>query len=186
MGTVGGVDYGEAAESAGTRLSSDESVRALSNMASTEGTWTPGSDYAKAWAINTPIIALTALFGPAASFGEVATSSGLACGANTTYQLHKGKEFSYPDTAWAAITGALAPGRGVLQNAILAMGSTYLNKGDNPGAISGAGLGTVASGVAGTLAPSYVPDAAVEFLGNITSEFIGDTTETTLNSNGEK
>ena len=175
MGTLGGVDYGEAAESAGSRLSSDESVRALSNMASTEGAWTPGSDYAKAWAINTPIIALTALFGPAASFAKVLQSSTIFCSANVTYQLVEYGKIKPSDAAAAALTGALYPGRLLSTNTLIASGIAYLNSGSNSGAI-GAGAGTIISGLLGKipLLSNIIGDYATGLTSEGTSDNIGN------------
>ncbi|MGB7800474.1 RHS repeat-associated core domain-containing protein, partial [Buttiauxella sp.] len=183
---TGMTNIGTAVQSAGTYLPQGEATTAIGNISSTLGAWTPGSEYLKAWSIDTPFLALTAIFGPAASVTKMFVSSFIGCGANTTYQINKGEDFNYADASWAALTSALAPGRGLIQNTLLAMGTTYLNKGDNPGAVGGAGLGTIASEVVGAIAPNFIPDPIINFIGSMTYETIGDDTETIYNAGNEK
>ena len=174
LGTVGGVDYGEAAESAGTRLSSDESVRALSNMASTEGAWTPGSEYAKAWAINTPITGLTAIYGAAASLVNILKSSTIFCSANVTYQLVEYGEVNPSDAFAAALTGVFYPGRSLGADTLIASGIAYLNTGSNGGAV-GAGTGSFVSGLLGKipLLSNVIGDYATGLISEGTSDNVG-------------
>ncbi|WP_424589694.1 RHS repeat-associated core domain-containing protein, partial [Buttiauxella sp.] len=178
LGTIGGVDYGEAATSAGARLSSDESARALSNMASTEGAWTPGSDYVKAWSIDTPIISLTALFGPAASFANMIRSSTLFCSANISYQWIEHGEVKASDAATAALTGALYPGRLLSTNTLIASGIAYLNSGSNSSAV-GAGVGTVVSGLLGKI--PLLSNIVGDYVTGITSEGTSDNVGSIIN-----
>lgn len=177
MGTIGGIDYGEAAQSAGSILPSGESTTALNNMASTKGAWNPGADYTKSWAIDTPNIVLTAIFGPAASIPNVLKSGTIFCASNMTYQWVEHGEVKTSDATAAALTGVLYPGRSLMANTLIASGIAYLNS-SNSGA-AGAGVGTIVSGILGKI--PLLSNIVGDYATGLTSEGVSDNIGTYIN-----
>lgn len=55
------------------------------------------------------------------------------------------------------------------------MGVTYINKGDTPGAVTGAGIGTVASGLLGKI--SFLSNIFGDYVSGLVSEGVGDNVE---------
>ena len=180
LGTIGGIDYGEAAQSAGTSLPSGESTTALNNMASTKGTWNLGADYTKAWAIDTPNIVLTAIFGPAVSIPNVLKSGTIFCAANVTYQWVEHGEVKPSDATAAALTGILYPGRSLMTNTLIASGIAYLNS--NSGA-AGAGVGTIVSGILGKI--PLLSNILGDYATGLTSEGVSDNIGTYINKDDD-
>ncbi|WP_256340546.1 adhesin [Escherichia coli] len=98
--------------------------------------------------------------GPAASTGKVASSALISAIANGTYQWYdlskpdnENKSWDYWGSASAGITGALAPGRNIWQNAGIAAGGTLFTDGPDKGALAGTGAGWVFGTVVGGVAP---------------------------------
>ncbi|MCE0829063.1 adhesin, partial [Buttiauxella sp. A2-C2_NF] len=82
------------------------------------------------------LIAGAAYLGPAASAGKVVGGIVIAEAANGTYQWfdlskpgNENKTWDYLGSASAGITGALAPGRNIWQNAGIAAGGTLFTDG---------------------------------------------------------
>ncbi len=167
-------------------LSDEERSKAADDFANMRGMYNPLDQYVKRLAFGLPSMPLLVMFSPAASLEAAFTGAGLSCGSNSAYQLYKGDKFNYKDAALAALTGFLAPGRNLLENTLISMGVTFLNKDGKTGATSGAGVGTVVSDIMGKLAPSYIPDAVVEFGGGVASEYIGDKSEEIFDTEDEK
>lgn len=167
-------------------LSDEERSKGLDDFSNMRGMYNPLDDYVKGWSFGAPAIPLLVMFAPAEGTGAAFTGAGLSCGSNTAYQLYKGDKFNYKDAGLAALTGFLAPGRTVLENTLIAMGVTFLNKDGKPGATGGAGAGTVVSEVMSLLAPSYIPDAVVDFGGGVASEYIGDKSEEIFDTEEDK
>lgn len=63
------------------------------------------------------------------------------------------------------------------------MGTTYLNKGDTPGAVTGSGIGAVASGLLGKV--PFLSNIFGDYATGLVSEGIGDNVEK-ANSEGSK
>jgi len=133
------------------------------------------------------LIAGAIYMGPAASIGKVAVSSILSGGANAAYQWYdmnqpgnENKTYDYWGTTAAAVTGGLAPGRGIPANIGIAMGGTLFTDGADPvsvgaaagGALAGGGFGKYASvGVTKILGDDKVPGYVYDFIGGMSSEF---------------
>ncbi|MEC9983181.1 adhesin, partial [Escherichia coli] len=90
--------------------------------------------------------------GPAASTGKVVSGAVISAIANGTYQWYdlskpgnENKIWDYWGSASAGITGALAPGRNVWQNAGIVAGGTLFT--DGLGALVGAGTGWAVGGM---------------------------------------
>lgn len=110
-----------------------------------------------------------AYLGPAASIAKVVAGATIAEIANGTYQwfgINSEKNQSLPESerktwdywgsASSAITGALAPGRSVLQNASIAAGGAMFTDGPDMGAIGSAAAGAWLGGKFGEYAPGVV------------------------------
>ncbi|MCT2386164.1 adhesin [Erwinia pyrifoliae] len=87
-----------------------------------------------------------AYLGPAASAGKVVGGAVIAEIANGTYQWfdlsqlgNESKTWDYKGSISSGITGALAPGRGVWQNAGISAGATLFIDGPDKGALAGSG-----------------------------------------------
>ncbi|MEQ9947641.1 hemagglutinin repeat-containing protein [Pectobacterium aroidearum] len=116
--------------------------------------------------------------GPAAALGKVVVGSALSGSANAAYQWYdlskpgnENKSYDYWGTTAALVTGGLAPGRDILPNVGIAMGSAVFTDGPDKGAIIGAGMGAWSGGLVG----KYAPDLLRPFFGP-SAGFIGDTT----------
>ncbi|MDF9908663.1 UNVERIFIED_ORG: filamentous hemagglutinin [Pantoea brenneri] len=123
--------------------------------------------------------------GPAASVGKVVGGAAIAEIANGTYQWfdisseknqslpeNQRKTWDYWGSASAAVTGALAPGRGVWQNVGIAAGGAVFTDGGDVGAVGGAALGAWAGGKFGELAP--FPGEVNDLFGGIGGEIISN------------
>ncbi|RLM22759.1 adhesin [Brenneria goodwinii] len=115
---------------------------------------------------NGVLIAGAWYLGPAASIGKVAGGSALSGGANAAYQWYdlsqpgnENKTYDYWGTTAALITGGLAPGRNILPNVGIAMGSAVFTDGPDMGAIGSAAAGSWAGGAFGKYAPEVVRKA---------------------------
>ncbi|MED9082136.1 hemagglutinin repeat-containing protein, partial [Escherichia coli] len=98
--------------------------------------------------------------GPAASTGKVVSGAVISAIANGTYQWYdlskpgnENKSWDYWGSASAGITGALAPGRNVWQNAGIVAGGTLFTDGLDKGALVGAGTGWAVGGMVSVVAP---------------------------------
>ncbi|MED9087608.1 hemagglutinin repeat-containing protein, partial [Escherichia coli] len=133
--------------------------------------------------------------GPAASTGKVVSGAVISAIANGTYQWYdlskpgnENKSWDYWGSASAGITGALAPGRNVWQNAGIVAGGTLFTDGLDKGALVGAGTGWAVGGMVSVVAPpvlnpvlgtnsGFVSDvigsAGGEFVGNKVKDKIG-------------
>jgi len=123
--------------------------------------------------------------GPAASTGKVVAGATIPEIANGSYQwfdinsaknqslpVSQQKTWDYWGSASAAVTGALAPGRGVWQNVGIAAGGAVFTDGADVGAIGGAVLGAWAGGKFGELAP--FPGEVNDLFGGIGGEIISN------------
>ncbi len=166
----------------------DEIQAAMSHYA--KGDMPEGADIAKV-IINGyadgAMIAGAIYLGPAASIGKVAVSSVLSGGANAAYQWYdmnqpgnEAKTYDYWGTTAAAVTGGLAPGRGIPANIGIAIGGTIFTDGADPvsvgaaagGALVGGGFGKYApEGVKKILGDDKVPGYVYDFIGGMSSEF---------------
>ncbi|MGK3144637.1 VENN motif pre-toxin domain-containing protein [Pantoea sp. C2G6] len=149
------------------------------------------------------LIAGAAYLGPAASVGKVVAGAAIAEIANGTYQWfdinseknqslpeNQQKTWDYWGSASAAVTGALAPGRGVWQNVGIASGGAVFSDGVDIGSIGiaagGVGLGwgfgkyapSAVNALTGKEAPGFIFDA----VGSLGTEFLGGYTKDLLNT----
>ena len=111
------------------------------------------------------VIAGGAYLGAAAGAWEIAAGGAISGSMNAGFQgydLYQNpldangnpRNFNYVNTGAAFATGMLAPGRGVLANTGIAMGSTMFTDGvNNGGAMGGAALGGLLGGGFGKYAP---------------------------------
>ncbi|EPY0179603.1 RHS repeat-associated core domain-containing protein, partial [Salmonella enterica subsp. salamae serovar 42:b:e,n,x,z15] len=175
-GTFSGVD-------SVAHLPESERQSTLNDFSKMRGMYNPLSDYVFGWAVGTPVVSLVAIFGPAASAGKVLAGSVVSCLSNVTYQAIENEKINYKDVIWAGLTGGLAPGRTIIENGLIAMGTTYLNKGDTPGAVTGSGIGAVASGLLGKV--PFLSNIFGDYATGLVSEGIGDNVEK-ANSEGSK
>lgn len=141
--------------------------------------------------------------GPAASVGKVVGGAVIAEIANGTYQWfdinseknqslpeNQQKNWDYWSSASAAVTGALAPGRSVWQNAGISAGGTLFTDGPDRGALAGSGAGWAFGAAVGALSP-HVLDPVLgpssgfvnEIIGSVGGEFIGNTVKDEVNEN---
>ncbi|MGJ0478605.1 VENN motif pre-toxin domain-containing protein [Pantoea agglomerans] len=140
--------------------------------------------------------------GPAASLGKVVGGAVIAEIANGTYQwfdINSAKNQSLPEnqqktwdywgSASAAVTGGLAPGRGVWQNVGIAAGGTIFTDGADAVAVSGSVAGAAAGGFFGKYAPigvdkvidgNNIPDFIYDVIGSGGSEVINGFTKEAL------
>ncbi|MCE7711795.1 hemagglutinin repeat-containing protein [Escherichia albertii] len=133
--------------------------------------------------------------GPAASTGKVVSGAVISAIANGTYQWYdlskpgnENKSWDYWGSASAGITGALAPGRNIWQNAGIAAGGTLFTDGPDKGALAGMGAGWVFGTVVGVVAPPVfspvlgpgsVPSG--DIIGAIGGEFISNAVKDEIN-----
>ena len=140
--------------------------------------------------------------GPAASIGKVVGGAVIAEIANGTYQWfdinsvknqslpeNQQKTWDYWGSASAAVTGGLAPGRGVWQNVGIAAGGTIFTDGADAVAVSGSVVGAAAGGFFGKYAPigvdkviggNNIPDFIYDVIGSGGSEVINGFTKEAL------
>ncbi|MEB5971478.1 VENN motif pre-toxin domain-containing protein [Pantoea dispersa] len=149
------------------------------------------------------LIAGAAYLGPAASVGKVVGGAVIAAMANGTYQWfdinseknqsrHENQQttWDYWGSASAAVTGALAPGRGLLQNVGIATTGAALSNGADIGAIGiaagsaglGWGFGEYAPGVVNSLTGKDAPGFIFEAISSLGTEFLGGYTQNLLNT----
>ncbi|MEM6053005.1 VENN motif pre-toxin domain-containing protein [Erwinia sp. P7711] len=115
------------------------------------------------------LIAAAAYMGPAASIGKVVGGAVIAEIANGTYQwfdINSAKNQSLPEnqqktwdywgSASAAVTGGLAPGRGVGANLGISLGSTIFTDGPDKGALTGTTAGWAFGTAVGVIAPLFL------------------------------
>ncbi|ELI5996337.1 adhesin [Escherichia coli] len=133
--------------------------------------------------------------GPAASTGKVVSGAVISAIANGTYQWYdlskpgnENKSWDYWGSASAGITGALASGRNMWQNAGIAAGGTLFTDGPDKGALAGTGAGWVFGTVVGVVAPPVfspvlgpgsVPSG--DIIGAIGGEFISNAVKDEIN-----
>ncbi|WP_315974985.1 hemagglutinin repeat-containing protein [Pectobacterium polaris] len=167
------------------------------------GVMPEGQDISKAIVngyTNGVLIAGAWYLGPAASIGKVVVGSVLSGGSNAAYQWYdlskpsnENKSYDYWGTTAALVTGGLAPGRDILPNVGIAMGSAVFTDGPDKGAIIGAGMGAWSGGLVGKYAPGLLRPALgsssgfwAEIGSTFTSEVVGDATKDAINHNGDK
>ncbi|WP_434645277.1 hemagglutinin repeat-containing protein [Raoultella planticola] len=147
------------------------------------------------------LIAGAAYLGPAASVGKVVGGAAIAEIANGTYQWfdinseknqglpeNQQKTWDYKGSISAGITGALAPGRGIWQNAGIAAGGTLFTDGPDSGALTGTGAGWAFGTAVGVVAPPVFgpvlgPGSAPagDIIGAIGGEFISNAVKDEIN-----
>lgn len=158
-------------------LSPEQKQAGLDKLA--KGDMPEGQDIAKAIIdgyVDGVLIAGVWYLGPAAGIGKVAAGSTIASIVNGTYQWYdlnqpgnENKTWDYKGSIGAAVTGGLAPGRGILANTGIAMGGSVFSDGPNVGAQLSSGAGAFLGGGFGELAPI----ALKPIFGN-SSGFVGD------------
>lgn len=123
------------------------------------------------------LIAGATYSGPTASVGKVVGGAIIAEMTNGTYQWfdlsqpgNENKTWDYKGSIATGVTGALAPGRGIWQNAGIAAGGAAFTDGPDIGSVGGAALGTWAGGKFGELAP--FPGEVNDLIGGILGEII--------------
>lgn len=126
--------------------------------------------------------------GPAASTGKVVSGAVISAIANGTYQWYdlskpgnENKSWDYWGSASAGITGALAPGRNVWQNAGIVAGGTLFTDGLDKGALVGAGTGWAVGGMVSVVAPPVLNPVlgtnsgfVSDVIGSVGGEFVGN------------
>ncbi|EHR8602036.1 hemagglutinin repeat-containing protein [Escherichia coli] len=126
--------------------------------------------------------------GPAASTGKVVSGAVISAIANGTYQWYdlskpgnENKSWDYWGSASAGITGALAPGRNVWQNAGIVAGGTLFTDGLDKGALVGVGTGWVVGGMVSVVAPPVLNPVlgtnsgfVSDVIGSVGGEFVGN------------
>ncbi|WP_448196031.1 hemagglutinin repeat-containing protein [Raoultella planticola] len=153
------------------------------------------------------LIAGAAYLGPAASVGKVVGGAAIAEIANGTYQWfdinseknqslpeNQQKTWDYKGSISAGITGALAPGRGIWQNAGLAAGGAIFSDGADmssvgiatTGALLGGNFGKYAPGVINSITGKEVPGFIFDTVGSLGTEFLGGYTKELLNKPVQK
>jgi hypothetical protein len=164
-------------------LPESERQSTLNDFSKMRGMYNPLSEYVFGWVTGAPLVSLSAIFGPAASAGKILSNSSVSCLANLTHQYMENGKINYKDMFWASLSGALSPGRTIIENSLIAMGTTYLNKGDTPGAVTGAGLGTTVSGLLGKV--PFLSNIFGDYVSGLVSEGVGDNVEK-VNSKDDK
>ncbi|UYA58699.1 Putative large exoprotein involved in heme utilization or adhesion of ShlA/HecA/FhaA family [Pectobacterium sp. F1-1] len=194
-------DFGQSATSLYTNTNlTDENGNVLNPITEEErqyamhrlvtGVMPEGQDISKAIVngyTNGVLIAGAWYLGPAAALGKVVVGSALSGGANAAYQWYDlsqpkniNKTYDYWSTTAALVTGGLAPGRDILPNVGIAMGSAVFTDGPSVGAIGSAAAGSWAGGAFGKYAPEVVkkaigsdpvPEFVYDFSGGVASEF---------------
>uniref|UniRef100_UPI00397BDB1F VENN motif pre-toxin domain-containing protein n=1 Tax=Erwinia psidii TaxID=69224 RepID=UPI00397BDB1F len=208
---LGGLgSYGQAAASLGTSMieagaTAEEINAALSKNA--KGDLPESANITKAIVDGYKdgvLIAGAGYLGPAASVGKVVAGATIAEIANGTYQWfdinseknqslpeYQQKTWDYKGSAGAAISGALAPGRGVWQNVGIAAGGAAFTDGADIGSVGGATAGAALGGAFGKYAPAgiekitggnNIPDFIYDVIGSGGSEVIGGFVKDGLNS----
>lgn len=147
------------------------------------------------------LIAGAAYLGPAASVGKVVGGAAIAEIANGTYQWfdinsennqslpeNQQKTWDYKGSISAGITGALAPGRSIWQNAGIAAGGTLFTDGPDSGALTGTGAGWAFGTAVSSIAPSVLEPAlgpgsgfVSDIIGSVGGEFIGNKIKDKIN-----
>ncbi|WP_307743812.1 VENN motif pre-toxin domain-containing protein [uncultured Pantoea sp.] len=141
------------------------------------------------------LIAGAGYLGPAASVEKVVGGAVIGAIANGTYQWfdlsrpgNENKGWDYWGSTSAGITGALAPGRNIWQNAGIAAGGTLFTSGADKGALTGTGAGWAFGSVVGVIVPpvfSPVLDSgaapAGDIIGAIGGEFISNAVKDEIN-----
>ncbi|WP_226293130.1 VENN motif pre-toxin domain-containing protein [Pectobacterium carotovorum] len=162
------------------------------------GVMPEGQDISKAIVngyTNGVLIAGAWYLGPAAALGKVVVGSALSGGANAAYQWYdlsqpsnKNKTYDYWSTTAALVTGGLAPGRGVITNTGIAMGSAVFTDGPDKGAIIGAGIGAWGGGLVGKYAPDLLDPVlggasgfASDVIGSAGGEYISNKVKDNIN-----
>lgn len=139
--------------------------------------------------------------GPAASADKIVTGGTIAEIANGTYQWfdisseknqslpkNQQKTRDYKGSVSAGVTGMLAPGRSVWQNAGIAVGGTLFTDGPDKGALVGTGAGWVFGTVVGAVAPPVFGPVlgsgsapAGDIIGAMGGEFISNAVKDEIN-----
>ncbi|QCT20226.1 filamentous hemagglutinin N-terminal domain-containing protein [Jejubacter calystegiae] len=141
------------------------------------------------------LISGAAYLGPAASVSKVVGGAVIAEIANGTYQWYdlskpgnENKTWDYWGSVSAGITGALAPGRDIWQNAGIAAGGTLFTDGPDKGALAGTGAGWAFGTVVGVVAPPVFSPVlgsgsvpAGDIIGTIGGEFISNAVKDEIN-----
>ncbi|MDR7345743.1 filamentous hemagglutinin [Pantoea alhagi] len=147
---------------------------------------------------NGALIAGAGYLGPVASAGKMVAGSVIGAIANGTYQWfdmnqpgNENKTYDYWSTTAMAVTGALAPGRGIGENVSIAAGAAVFTDGPDVVAVSGATVGALAGGDFGKYVPvgvnkitgeSNIPDFVYDVIGTGGSEFVNGFTKEALSS----
>ncbi|MBS1205953.1 MAG: adhesin [Proteobacteria bacterium] len=132
---------------------------------------------------------------PAASVGKVIGGGVIAEIANGSYQWfdlsqpgNENKSWDYKSSVSSGITGALAPGRSVWQNAGIAAGGAFFTDGPDKGALAGTGAGWVFGTTVGFIAPPVFGPALGQYsgfvgevIGSVGGEFISNTVKDEVN-----
>ncbi|WET39804.1 adhesin [Citrobacter enshiensis] len=144
------------------------------------------------------LIAGAAYLGPAASVGKVVGGAVISESANGMYQWYdlskpgnENKGWDYWGSASAGITGALAPGRSIWQNAGIAAGGTLFTDGPDKGALTGTGAGWAFGSTVSVIAPPVLkpvlgPNSGFvsDVIGSVGGEFIGNKVKDKINKKG--
>ncbi|MGY6228826.1 hemagglutinin repeat-containing protein [Enterobacter asburiae] len=134
------------------------------------------------------MIAGAAYLGPAASIVKFVGGAVIGEIANGSYQWydlsrpgHENKSWDYWSSMSAGITGALAPGRNVWQNAGIVAGGTFFTDGLDKNALTGSGFSWAVGGVVSVIAPPalnpvFGPSTGFvsDIIGSVGGEFIGN------------
>lgn len=141
------------------------------------------------------LIAGAAYLGSAVSIGKAVGGAIIAEIANGSYQWfdlnqpgNESKGWDYWGSASAGITGALAPGRNVWQNAGISAGGTIFTDGPDKSALAGTAAGWVFGATVGALSPHVLEpilDPGSGFVSDVIDsvggEFIGNKTKAKIN-----
>ena len=146
------------------------------------------------------LIAGSMYLGPAASVGKVLSGGVIAEIANGTYQWfdlnksgNENKTWDYKGSISAGISGMLAPGRDVWQNAAIAVGASIFNDGLDKSSLAGTGAGWVFGTTVGIVAPPVFDpvlgagSAPVgDIIGAVGGEFISNVVKDEVKKNDKK
>ncbi|MEJ5076495.1 hemagglutinin repeat-containing protein [Erwinia sp. MYb535] len=141
------------------------------------------------------LVAGAAYLGPAASAGKVVGGAIISEIANGSYQWfdlsqpgNEKKTWDYKGSISAGITGALAPGRGVWQNAGISAGGTLFTDGLDKGALTGTASSWAVGSVVSAIAPPILDPVlgpgsgfVSEVIGSVGGEFIGNQVKDKIN-----
>ena len=203
----GMADYGQGASSLGSSMVNsgatlEEVNAALSKNA--KGDLPEGANITKVIVegyTDGVLIAGAWYLGTAASVGKVVAGAMIAEIANGTYQWvdinseankslpeYQQKTWDYWGSASAAVTGALAPGRGALPNLGITLGGAVFTDGPDNGAFAGAGAGWMfGTGVGFIASPVFSPvlgsaaAPAGDIIGALGGEFISNAVKDEVN-----